>query len=175
MPRRPGQLRGLHNEVPAWAPPARFFVLTLQCPELMGTQTILSHDSMMGRSFSRWDDSCLPAAKYLPLAPQRHHSCWWQWRIVGRMVQLGCTRVQGVRSIQWWSNCYCLSLLLALRQVHYLCHPHWRWGFLGSTEQVFQNPCPCAHSHMQSLQTGKRFLWAFVNLFVFSHVWGWLH
>lgn len=35
---------------------------------------------------------------------------------------------------------------------------HWGWEFLSSTEQVFQNPCPTAHSCMQSLQTGKGFL-----------------
>lgn len=38
---------------------------------------------------------------------------------------------------------------------------HWRWGFLGSTKQVCQNPCPGAHSCMRSLQTGKGFLLAF--------------
>lgn len=90
----------------------------------MGTQTILSHDSMMGRSFSRWDDSCLPAAKYLPLAPQRHHSCWWQWRIVGRMVQLGCTRVQGVRSIQWWSNSVIASHCFLQSGRYIICVTH---------------------------------------------------
>lgn len=59
--------------------------------------------------------------------------------------------------------CYCLSLLLANQAgvssaIHWR---HWRWGFLGSTEQVFQ--IPGAHSCMQSMQTGKRFLLPFIE------------
>lgn len=40
---------------------------------------------------------------------------------------------------------------------------HWRRGFLGSTEQVFQNPCTGTHSGVLSLQTGKEFLFAFLK------------
>lgn len=56
--------------------------------------------------------------------------------------------------------------VVQIRQAYHLYHllcEHWRRGFLGSTEQVFQNSCSGTHSCVLSLQTGNEFLFAFLK------------
>lgn len=88
----------------------------------------------------------------------------------------GCLCVQGVRTIQWWSNSVIAShCFLQTMQVYHLPSTgdtgdgdSWEAQSRFSKFLVHTAPCdPC--------KLERDFCWLLLNLFMFCHVWGQLH